>query len=434
MSKRIAVLATLVAFVVVPAVGRDLRAPMRRGAAILIPVSRAEAADQTSAGAAKILYYQDPMHPWYHSDKPGIAPDCGMKLVPVYASGAPENSLPPGGVEISPARQQLMGVTTATVALRTIDQTVQTVGQVAIDETRQVSFHIRTTGWIQKVFADYTFQHVAKGDPLFTLYSPELFAAEQEYLLAIKAKQELISSSIPAVASAGMELLGAARSRLELLELTDDQIRQLERTGQPSREITIYSSAAGHVVERKAFPSQYVTPETELYKFSDHNAVWVIAEVREPDIPLIELGQEATVGAESMAGKKLMGRVSFIPPHLMEDTRTLQVRLEVPTPNQELRPGTFVTVEFHRGLGSRLTVPIDAVLDSGAHQRVFVARGNGVFEPRSVTVGARSGDYAVILSGLRAGEAVVTRANFLIDSESNLRESVEGMEHDSSHH
>jgi len=396
-------------------------------AALLAHSQRPEAADQAKPAEGKILYYQDPMHPWYHSDRPGIAPDCGMKLVPVYASDVSGGPLPPGSVEITPARQQLMGVTTARAEYRTLDKIVRTAGQVAIDETRVVSVHVRTSGWIQKVFVDYTFQHVMKGDPLFTVYSPEILASEQEYLLALKAERELGSSSIPEVASGGANLREAARRRLELWDLTEGQIRELDETGKPQREITMYSPATGHVLERKAFPNQYVSPDTEIYKLADHDEVWVIAEVYEPDIPFIEPGQEATVNAESLPGKKLAGRVTFIPPHLMDDTRTLPVRLELPNPNLELKPGMFVDVELHSRLGRRVTVPVDAVLDSGTQQRVFVARANGVFEPRTVTVGARSGDYVAILGGLHAGELVVTRANFLIDSESNLRESLQGM-------
>lgn len=394
---------------------------------ILAPVQKLNAEDQANAGEGKILYYQDPMHPWYRSDKPGIAPDCGMKLVPIYASSVPAAALPPGGVEISAARQQQMGVVTARAEYRNIDRSLQATAQVAIDESRQVSVHVRTAGWIEKVFVDYTFQYVTQGDPLFTFYSPDLFAAEQEYLLALKAERELGSSTIQDVALGGKDLLDAAQGRLELLGLTEDQIGELEKSGKAPREITFYSPAAGHVVERKALPSQYITPDMELYKLSDHAAVWVLAEVFEQDTPFIELGQQATLTSESLPGRRLTGRVTFIPPHVMEETRTMQVRLEFPNAKDELKPGMFVTVDLHRALGRRLTVPVDAVLDSGTQQRVFVDRGKGVFEPRTVTVGGRSGDYTVILSGLRAGEQVVTRANFLIDSESNLRESAEGM-------
>jgi Cu(I)/Ag(I) efflux system membrane fusion protein len=393
-------------------------------AAFLAPPLTAEAADQANTAQGKILYYQDPMHPWYHSDKPGIAPDCGMKLVPVYASEAP---LAPGSVEISPARQQLMGVTSAKAEYRTIDRVIHATGQVAVDDTRVSSVSTRVSGWAQRVFVNSTYQHVTKGEPLFTVFSPELLAAEQEYLLALKARKTLGQSSLGEVNADGTSLLEAARLKLSLLDVTPDQISDLETTGKAQREITIYSPAMGHVAERKVFPNQYVTPEAELYKIVDHSSMWVIAEIYESDIPYVSEGQQAVVTADALPGRKLRGRVSFILPHLMEETRTERVRMEFANPDLKLEPGMFVNVELHRGLGRRLTVPVDAVLDSGTHQRVFIDRGKGVFEPRTVTVGARAGDYAVILSGLRAGEAVVTRANFLIDSESNLRESMEGM-------
>jgi RND family efflux transporter MFP subunit len=427
MSKRIAVFAVSMVLAVAPALGRDLSAPIRRGAAILAPESKAEAADQASAGAGKILYYQDPMHPWYHSDKPGIAPDCGMKLVPVYASDVPAAPLPPGGVQISSARQQAMGVETAKAAYRTLDQTVRAYGQVAIDESRLVHVHVRTSGWIQKVFIDYTWQHVKQGDPLFTFYSPDLLATEQEYLLALRARDSLARSSFPEIATAGASLLEAARRRLELWDLTDAQIHAIEAAGKPAHDITVFAPVSGYVVDRKAFPNQYVDPQTDIYQLVDLSSIWADAEIYESDLSSVSLGQEATLTTEALPNTVLSGRLTFISPTVKADTRTMTVRMEFPNPGVRLKPGMFVNVKLHRGIGSRLTVPIDAVLDSGAHQRVFVARGNGVFEPRSVTVGTRSGDYAVILSGLRAGEAVVTRANFLIDSESNLRESVEGM-------
>ena len=368
------------------------------------------------------------MHPWYRSDKPGFAPDCGMKLVPVYASDLPTGALPPGGVQISPVRQQLLGVLSAPAAYRTLDRVIRTTGEVNIDETRIASVSTRVSGWVQKVFVDSTFQHVNNGEPLFTVYSPDLLAAEQEFLLALRARKTLGQSSLVEVNADGASLLEAARMKLSLLDVTPDQIRDLETTGKPAREITIYSPAAGHVLERKVFPNQYVTPETELYKIVDHTSMWIYAEVYEVDIPYVSEGQEAVVTAEAFPGQKLSGRVNFVEPHMMEETRTERVRMEFPNPDLKLKPGMFVNVELHRSLGRQLTVPIDAVLDSGTHQRVFIDRGKGVFEPRTVTVGARSGDYAVILSGLRAGEHVVTRANFLIDSESNLRESMEGMQ------
>ena len=438
----------------------------------LAPVQRVKAADQASAGEGKILYYQDPMHRWYHSDKPGIAPDCGMKLVPVYAAEAPDQpkpgqpkilyyqdamnpshhsdkpgiapdgmklvpvyasdtpaaALPPGGVEISSARQQAMGVTTAKAEYRALDQTIRSVGQVAMDETRLVHVHVRTSGWIKRVFVDYTWQQVKQGDPLFTFYSPDLLATEQEYLLALKARDSLGKSSFPEIATAGASLLEAARRRLELWDLTEGELQELEHSGKPAHDTTIYAPAGGYVVDRKAFANQYVTPETDIYQLEDLSSIWAEGEIYESDAPSVSVGQSAVLTTDALPNAALRGRISFISPTVKPDTRTISVRVEFPNPGVKLKPGMFVNMELHRGLGRRLTVPVDAVLDSGAHQRVFVDRGKGVFEPRNVTVGAREGDYAVILSGLRAGELVVTRANFLIDSESNLRQSVEGMQ------
>ena len=467
-----AVIAALASLVAAPLPGSDSRRSLQgRAAALLAPTQRAEAADQASAGEGKILYYQDPMHPWYHSDKPGFAPDCGMKLLPVYASEAADQpkpgerkilyyqdamnpthhsdkpglapdgmklvpvyasdaagpSLPPGSVGISAARQQLMGVTTVKAEYRALDQTIRSVGQVAMDETRLVHVHVRTSGWIKKVFVDYTWQQVKQGDPLFTFYSPDLLATEQEYVLALKARDSLARSSFAEIAKAGASLLEAARRRLELWDLAEEEIQELEHSGKPTHDITIYSPATGYVVDRKAFPNQYVNPEMDIYQLVDLSSIWAEGEIYESDAPAVSLGQSAVLTTEALPNAALRGRLTFISPTVKPDTRTITVRMEFPNPGMKLKPGMFVNVELHRGLGQRLTVPVDAVLDSGAHQRVFVDRGKGVFEPRTVTVGTRTGDYAVILSGLRAGELVVTRANFLIDSESNLRQSVEGM-------
>jgi multidrug efflux pump subunit AcrA (membrane-fusion protein) len=386
-----------------------------------------EAPPAAASEKRKVLYYQDPMHPQYRSDKPGTAPDCGMELVPVYADETAAAPPAPGTVQISAARQQLMGVVTEPAQYRTLEKRLRAAGRVALDEERVSNIHIKLTGWVQKVFVDYTFQHVKQGDPLFTLYSPELLASEQEYLLAHRAHRELGGSSYTEVALGGWNLLDAARRRLELWDLTETQMRELTETGKPHQEITLYSPATGHVLERKVFPNQYVTPETELYKLADHSEVWVYADIYESELPLVEVGQPATLTSAALPGQQLQGRVVFIQPHLINETRTLPVRLEFANPELKLKPEMFVNVELTRSLGRRLTVPVDAVLDSGQSQRVFVDHGNGAFEPRAVKTGERVDDVIVIASGLRAGERVVTRANFLIDSESNLRQAIAGM-------
>lgn len=392
------------------------------------PAGGAGAQQAVPPNERKILYYEDPMHPQYRSDKPGIAPDCGMKLTPVYAEETgPAAPATPGAVQINTARQQLLGIVTAPAQYRALDKVIRAVGRVALDEEGIANVHVKVSGWIQKVFVDYTFQHVMKGEPLFTLYSPELLATEQEYLLALKAEKELGASSLGDVAAGGRSLKEAARQRLALWDLTDEQIRELEETGKPQREITFYAPANGHVLERKAFPNQYVTPDTELYKIADHSEVWVYADIYEPEMPFVALGQEATMTTAALPGQQLKGSVIFIQPHLMEETRTLPVRLEFPNADLALKPGMFVNVELHRSLGRQLTVPVDAVLDSGERQRVFVTRGDGSFEPREVKLGERTEEFVAVASGLRAGENVVTRANFLVDSESNLRQAIAGM-------
>jgi RND family efflux transporter MFP subunit len=347
--------------------------------------------------------------------------------VPVYAEETGPATAPPGSVQISAARQQLLGVVSEAAQYRTLDKTLRAVGRVALDEERVANVHIKLTGWVKRVFVDYTFQHVKQGDPLFTLYSPELLASEQEYLLALKADRELGGSSFSEVALGGKNLLEAARRRLELWDLTEEQMRELTETGKPHQEIALYSPAAGHVLERKVFPNQYITPDSELYKIADHSEVWVYADIYEAEFPMVALGQPATLTTAALPGRRLEGKVSFLQPHLMEETRTLPVRLSFQNPDLELKPGMFVNVELHRSLGKQLTVPIDAVLDSGERQRVFVDHGEGMFEPRDVKTGERVDDVIVIASGLRAGEKVVTRANFLIDSESNLRQAIAGM-------
>ena len=424
----IAVLAALVAATLLGSEpGSRFSSLHRRVTALFEPPQKTAAADQPKPAEPKILYYQDPMHPWYHSDKPGIAPDCGMKLVPVYASEAPAAALAPGSVEISAARQQLMGVTTAKAEYRTLDKTLRTVGQVAMDETRLVNVHVKVNGWIQRVFVDSTWQQVRKGDPLFTFYSPDLLATQQEYLLALRARDSLAQSSFQEVAAGGETLLEAARRRLELWDLIDAQIHQLELSGKPEHDLTFYAPAGGYVLERKAFPNLYVTPDMEIYKLVDLSTVWVQGDIYESEAPDVSLGEQAVLTTDALPNVALRGRLTFIYPDVKPDTRTLTVRMEFSNPGLKLKPGMFVNVELHRALGRHLTVPVDAVLDSGERQRVFVDRGSGVFEPRQVKVGARTGDHAVILGGLHAGERVVTRANFLIDSESNLRESMAGM-------
>ncbi|MGH9813602.1 MAG: efflux RND transporter periplasmic adaptor subunit [Candidatus Acidiferrales bacterium] len=378
----------------------------------------------------KILYWYDPMHPQYKSDKPGIAPDCGMKLVPKYADETePMGEKQVGTIQLSPAKQQLIGVRTGTVAAEDLAQTIRAVGLVETDETRVARVHTKVSGWVRKVFVDYTWQHVEKGAPLFSLYSPELVSAQQEYLIARRAQSYLGSSPYAEAAQGSEALLRAARQRLKLWDVTDEQIAELEQRGAAQEELTFYAPAGGHVVERKVFPNQYITPDSELYTIADHSRVWVQAQLYEYESAGVRVGMPVAMTVEAYPGRAFPGRVVFIPPHMETETRTLPVRLEFENPELALKPGMFATVEVRVALGRQLVVPRDAVLDTGTRQIVFLAREGGYFEPREILVGARLGDRVVVLKGLAPGDTIATSAVFLLDSESRLKSAMEGMKH-----
>ena len=373
--------------------------------------------------ARQVLYYVDPMHPAYKSDRPGIAPDCGMTLEPVYAdaAGAPiattgaAANVPPGAIRISPERQQVIGVRFATVESDGATRSIRTVGKVSADETRVGHVHTRIEGWIEKVFVDFTGDVVKKGQPMLTIYSPEMLASEEELLLAARARDVMPS------------LFDAAKRRLELWDLSDDQIEQVIRTGQPIRSIVVHAPMDGFVTERRAFPNQKVTPDSDLYTLTDLSRVWIMADVFESDITSIRLGDPAYVIFENASAPSMAARVSYIQPQVDPMTRTLKVRLDANNPATRMKPEMFVNVEFAVATSAKLTVPADAVLDTGDRQTVFVDLGNGYLEPRQVVAGERFGDRVAITSGLKAGERVVSSGTFLIDSESQLKAAANGM-------
>ncbi len=374
----------------------------------------------------RTLYYVDPMNPAHRSDKPGLAPD-GMKLEPVYADEAVRPAQPPGTVQITPERQQLIGVRYGQAEYTTGVQTIHAEGKVAMDETRVSHVHSRTEGWIEKVYVDFTGDLIEKGQPLLTIYSPDLLASQQEFLLALKARDVMKHSTMAGAAADNEGLVEAARKRLELWELSEAQIRELERTAKPVTNVTVYSPVSGYVVTRNAFPNQKIAPDTELYSVADLSRVWVMASVFEYEAPLVHVGEQARVSLPYSGGKTYAARVSYIQPEVDAATRTIPVRLELANPRLALKPDMFVDVELIAVQPRRLTVPAEAVLDSGLKKTVFVDRGDGYFEPREVATGERIGDRIEILKGLVAGERVVTSGNFLIDSESQLKAAAAGM-------
>ncbi|SPE30778.1 Efflux transporter, RND family, MFP subunit [Candidatus Sulfopaludibacter sp. SbA6] len=376
------------------------------------------------APARKVLYWVDAMHPWYKSDKPGIAPDCGMTLVPVYEGEEKryEQKLPPGTVEITPEKQQLIGVEYGTVQYETVTGSIRAAARVTLDETKIAKVQTRLEGWIDQVFVDFTGKHVEKGDPLLTLYSPEALATQQEYLLALKAQRQMENNPLHEMMGSTENLVAASKKRLELWDITDRQIEEIGRTGKTMLNLTLDSPISGFVTERNAFPKQHVTPDTVLYTVADLSTVWVVADVFEYEAANVRLNSPATLTLAYLPGRTFRGRVSYILPQVDPNTRTLKVRIQFDNPGYPLKPEMYGEVEFQTGGTRKLVVPQTAVLNSGDRQVVFLDRGNGYFEPREVTVGAQTDNRVEILSGLQPGERIVISGNFLIDSESRLKE------------
>ncbi|HUR33017.1 MAG TPA: efflux RND transporter periplasmic adaptor subunit [Vicinamibacterales bacterium] len=387
----------------------------------------------------EVLYYVDPMHPAYTSDSPGIAPDCGMALEPVYKDGGGDGgsdaarpsgsgaSRPDSAIRIAPERQQLIGVTFATAEWDESARGLRTVGKVTYDETRVAHVHPRIEGWIEKVFVDFTGDLVKKGQPMLTVYSPEMLASQQELLLAVRARDLLAANPLASASRHGESLLDAARRRLLLWDLSPEQIQQVLDTGEPVHSVTLHAPASGFVLERAAFPNQKVTPDSDLYTIADLSRIWIMADVFESDIAGVHVGTQAYLSFPYPGATPVGARVTYIQPQVDPTTRTVKVRLEAPNASIALKPEMFVNVEFGLAAAKRLTVPADAVLDSGERQTVFVDLGEGYLEPRPVVAGERTGNRIAIVSGLRPGERVVASGTFLVDSESQLRAAARTM-------
>jgi RND family efflux transporter MFP subunit len=327
----------------------------------------------------------------------------------------------PAPIQLTPERMQAIGVTFGTVELRPVASEIRATGNVQMDERRQAYVQTRFAGWIRKVNANATYQYISRGEALFTIYSPELVATQQEYLLALKNQKLLQTSTVAGVAEGATSLASAARDRLRRWEVPDSEIAKVAETGEPIDELTINSPVSGYVTERNAFPNMYVQPETKLYTVADLSSVWVYAQVFQNDVGKIKAGDPADVAVDAYPGKSFRGHVEQVLPDVDMATRTVRVRLAFANPGLLLKPGMFVNVALKTPAGKALQVPASAVLQSGTKQIVFIDRGNGFLDPKEVVLGERSGDFYVVREGVKAGDRVVTSANFLIDSESQLQ-------------
>lgn len=385
--------------------------------------SHTEHAEGTKA-ERKVLYWRDAMNPQARYDKPGKAPD-GMDLVPVYADEKTGSEAP--GVEgyttvtIPQDRIQSMGITLAKAARMNLDQSFRTFGRVTYDETRMHHVHTRFEGFIEDLYVNYTGQFVTKGQPLFSVYSPELYATQNEYLLALRARDQRQEPMGAFGTGSGVDLVAAARERLALWNIGDSEIRELERTRKASRDLVITSPVSGYVTAKTAVHGLKVMPSDNLYDIVDLSIVWVQADVYEVNLPSVKIGQPATIELDFKPGKTWRGKVVFIDPTVDPTTRTVKARLEFANPNGELKPEMYAHVVIGGSTATGIAVPDDAVIATGERNIVFVAKGEGVFEPREVTLGTRVRNLYEIKKGISEGEQVVTGANFLLDSESKLK-------------
>ena len=336
----------------------------------------------------------------------------------------PSAETPLSPIQLSPERLQSIGVKFGVVERKDIKDTVRTTGTVAIDERRISYVQTRISGHIEQVFADATYQYVKKGQPLFTLHSPELITAEREYLLARQNAKNLSQSSIPGVATGVSSLLDSSRERLAQWDIPSQEISRLETTGQVEDTLIIQSPVSGYITERTALPNMMVQLDTRLYTIADLSTVWVLAQVFQNDLGRIKAGLPATLTVDSYPGRIFHGRVDFIYPDVDLTTRTARARLVFANPQLTLSPGMFVNVSVDVNMGKQLTIPVGGVLQSGSRQIVFVDRGSGYLEPRDVQLGPQANEEYIVLKGLKAGERIVTSANFLIDSESQLQAAI----------
>lgn len=369
------------------------------------------------------------MHPSYTSGRPGDCPICHMKLVPIKDGGATASSSAPAVtgralIMVSPERQQTIGLRTATVFPRHLEDTVRAPGVVEHDETALTRVAPRFGGWVQKLHVNSTGQPVEQGHPLLTVYSPELVATENDYLIAWRRWRDAEPGPESEARHTARHLWESARRRLELLGIAPQEIQALEQRNEPADEVLLRAPITGHVIAKPAIEGRAFQAGETLYELGTLDTLWVRASIPEADLLAVRVGQAATVTFPHLAGRTLASTVTFLYPHIAQGTRRAELRIEIPNPEHDLRPDMWANVEIHLDLGERLTLPASAVIDTGTRQLAFVRREDDHLEPREVKVGVRTADWWEVLDGLKEGERVVTRALFLVDAESQLRAAI----------
>lgn len=378
--------------------------------------------------AAKKVMYQCPMHPQIMMDHEADCPICGMKLVVMEGQGGKggegAGTDTHAAVTIDLERQQLIGLRTEKVAEGSVGGEIRAVGRVAVDETRVRKVNVKVEGFVEKLFVDFTGKPVAKGTPLFSLYSPEFVSAQREFLLALRTQKALAGGSLQ---GSGGDLLEAARKRLQLWDVPKEALDRLEQTGEVQRALTLRSPISGIVTAKNVVEGARITPADIPFEITDLGHVWVQADVYESELARVKVGQPASLSLDAFPGRTFQGRVAFVDPSLDPKTRTAKVRMEMGNPKGDLKPEMFGEVVLKGPAHKGMLVPLDAVLDAGASKVAFVSLGDGKFEPREVVTGITVGEKVEILKGLQAGDEVIVRANFLVDSESRLKAALAHM-------
>lgn len=332
----------------------------------------------------------------------------------------------PPVVEIPLEKQQYIGVKTTTVQMKSVQKSLTTVGRIEYDEKKLATINSKVEGWIEKLYVDYTGKYINRGEPLAEIYSPELLATQQEFINLLKWKKSAelrtTNTELKSMLTKDTDsIIEAAKQRLRLWDITDEQIKKIEETGKPMRTLTLYSPVSGFVVQKAVFQGMRIMPGEKLFDVADMSTVWVIADVYEYQLPLIDVGQEAEITLSYLPGRIFKSKIEFVYPSLSPDTRTAKVRFSLPNKDHSLKPQMYTNIAIKRNLGKRLIIPDDAVIDTGKRQIVYVDKGDGFFEPREVVAGLRADGAVEIIKGLKAGEKVASSGNFLIDSEARLK-------------
>jgi Cu(I)/Ag(I) efflux system membrane fusion protein len=354
----------------------------------------------------------------------------GMDFIPVYEdelAGAASTVEGRAVVALSPERRQLLGIRSEQVREELIEHVIRTVGRITPDETRIHHIHTKYDAYVERLYVDFTGKFVKKGDRLVALFSPELLATQEEYLLALHARDRLAASDLPGVAKGGADLLAATRERLLLWDVAPEDIDAIGRAGKPQRAIDLHSDISGYVLQKNAIQGMRVMQADTLFDIADLSHLWVLADVYVSDLAAIRLGMRAEVSAAYLPGQTWRGPVTYIAPTVDEKTRTVKVRVEVDNRAAALKPDMYADVLLKADLGRGLVVPASAVIDAGDRKLVFLDRADGRLEPRRVEIGAALPEGVQVLSGLARGDRVVTSANFLLDSESSLKAALSSM-------